>query len=231
MGMILLLCWLGILAGIVMFILGLCAMLNPSERADLALGPIVLCLGLGLVYFCGRGLGWFGLSKESANLERNVTDENQGADTPLESWKCKIAVWKNKQSAALETLQRLENDKRELVARLWKMGVNSSADLRGKPTATVYANELQEVAQQIAATKGKLEDRDEDLVRMESALRRLERLQLLKEVGGTEEEATELAQSIADLDDKLNRASGVKDVGQELKAEAILANELKEVSK
>ena len=228
------LCWIGIVVSVILLLFGLVvavAGLMHSEGEAAVTGGIVLCMGLGLGYLSGRGAGWIASGGEPAKPEGSVTQEVQPEDPPLDSWKGKIRDWQSRQGATQRILAKLEQDKQELVAKLRQVGIRSSADLKGKPTAIVHADELHEVAKQIAATKRKLEEREEDIIRMESAVRRLERLRLLKEVGESEEEAAELARTIADLDDKLSRASGVKDAGHELKSETILDSELREARK
>jgi hypothetical protein len=150
----------------------------------------------------------------------NLTKHN------LSEWKERAKEWKKKQQKLRDVLDKLERDKRKVLEGLADLGVDRPADLKGNVKGQVLAQELQELVRQIATTRKMYDERDEALFRMESAVRRGERILALKEVGVTEEELANLSKLIVEQNEKLTRITDHQGGFPELDVEVVLEREL-----
>jgi hypothetical protein len=135
-------------------------------------------------------------------------DPRRQAQDELRTLRQKMDEWRSRQRVAREAMNRLEGDERLIVDRLTALGVRTAADLKGKPRAQVYAEELQEIVRQRAAARQKVEEWEEAVIRLESIVRRTERAHQLEQTGITDGERAELFRMMLELDGRVETLSG-----------------------
>jgi hypothetical protein len=199
-----------------------------TERVFLTVVPMIVCGTTILVGGCILGW-WFTPPGATADVQDRVAVNPQA--TTLETWKNKLADWKEKQVATEQARTKLDGDKEELVLKLGRAGVNAPMDLKTHPQARIYAEELQEVVAQIDLAKKKYREREEAIERMESAIRRYERITLLRGAGIDEQDLTEIGKTIAELEVKLAKISNEKGPAASLELEVTLEKELQPTKK
>jgi ATPase subunit of ABC transporter with duplicated ATPase domains len=213
-------------------------MANNNE--DTAGGCCGLLILAAIVWCCGGYIGWWTLpswmpwsqrqtpeTAAVAKIPSTPRDTQAVTDDNVYRWKQKVVDWKEKQQKTQTLVEKLQADKEGLVTDLRTAGVNAAADLKDHPTARVKAQELQEVVKQIAMVQKKYDERTTAIEEMESHIRRAERVLAIREVGVSDEELAELSRTITDLDERLTKLSGEKEVAPDLKLEAVLDQELK----
>ena len=117
-------------------------------------------------------------------------------------------------------------EKEAILEGLRNAGVRSSADLKSNVKGQLYAQELRDVVTEISLLTRKYDEREEVIARLESAIRRSERLSLLKDAGATEEEVDELRKTIYALDQELDSLAGKQAAVPDVEIDRVLAQEL-----
>jgi hypothetical protein len=132
-----------------------------------------------------------------------VDDGPRQAELNLGEWQRKQDAWRVRQGAARDVLARLDADEKQMLDRLADLGVRSAADVHGSRTAQVYAEELQEIVRQKAATRRTCDEWDEAVARLESVIRRTERARELARTGISDREKADLLRTVMELDDRV----------------------------
>lgn len=104
----------------------------------------------------------------------------------------------------LRAIQRLENDKQETVNYLKEQGVQTAADVRGKPDLEYKTRTLKGWADQIAVLQGDTTKYDTAIAAIETMLDEIERKRINDSVAITDEDWIRMQSIVVDLNEKLD---------------------------
>lgn len=187
---------------------------------------VLLVLG-AVIYYSGRWIGWWSVAQPDGLLPVPVlpappspflNKEQRIGSAPinLTALKEKVKDAKSRQRSTGDVIAKLKKEKQAVLVGLKNIGVRSPSDLKSNAKGQLYAQELLDVVKEITLLTKIYDEREEVIARLESAIRRSERLSLLKEAGATEEK----------LDQELDSLAGERATVPEAEIDRVLAQEL-----
>jgi hypothetical protein len=141
------------------------------------------------------------------------------AGQQLEPLERNVRDWEAKMAKVREVNDKLKADEAALVQKLRAEGVNSPEDLKGKPKAQVFAEDLQRLGQELAAVENKYQELDLAVTRGRSMIDTFERALLVKPILDKTKELEQLSAEIKKIDQKLGQTTGVPPAVQQFNTE------------
>jgi HEAT repeat protein len=185
-------------------------------------------IGLIVLVCCGSLLGlagyWF-VASRTAPAPADTPTVRSSKDKQQAELEERIRQLEKKVAAVRQVLDDLDNDRRDVLAKLRQSGVQSSADLKDNPAGQKQAARLQQIVQESDGLRIKLAEYEAAVEQAQAVLRRYERQLALKKAGITDEELIEVNTMIARIDEKLKGQSNLEATNP-LKIEQVLEKEL-----
>ena len=129
---------------------------------------------------------------------------NGGAKAKLAST---LQVWQDKLEKLATAKVQFEKEKRSLLSKMATMGFRSSKDINNSKANQKIAEELLELQTQIKTLDIQQAKYKSAVEQIESALRRITRQERMEEAGVSNEDTNKLAQTAAELDERLQSGS------------------------
>jgi len=190
--------WLSVPAFLVAVVVAIAAIAKFDEDGGVALLVYASC---GFLFLCTAFVLWRfspSFSPKSAEPQELAASEQLTA---------KVQIWCERLDNIVNAGKKFQEDKQYLVSRMKAMGFQSSQDIRRSRTHQQIAEELLELQTQIKRLESQKSDYELAIVQMGSALRRLDRKQLLSEVDISSKEYGSLMQTALELEERLQKDS------------------------
>ena len=167
-------------------------------------------------------------SSDATNLPIDVTTEVSGEQGRPVSFRERLGRLKYERDRLVRTVEHLERDRAETIKRLRSLGISTSSDLAGHPTAKVDAQELTEVVGQIQQLKSLISDYEAAIHRVEVVIRQHDRNVRLERSAPSEVELDRLSSAFHEAEEVL-RPHPEKSIVDDLRMEQILDAELGQI--
>ncbi len=170
------------------------------NAAKLILG---LCFVAGL---CIAAVLFLTVSQDSAGKAKQQA-KAQGFLTTQQDFQDKLEELKRQRDRAKLQRSRLDQRKQDAAQRLRNLGVKTPADIEANAEAKLAYHEIKDIIQSNDKLAADIEVYDDAIIRIEAALRELDRKRLMENAGISEDQFRQLRTIVNDVDDRLTSQS------------------------
>ncbi len=170
------------------------------NAAKLILG---LCFVAGL---CIAAVLFLTVSQDSAGKAKQQA-KAQGFLTTQQDFQDKLEELKRQRDRAKLQRSRLDERKQDAAQRLRNLGVKTPADIEANAEAKLAYHEIKDIIQSNDKLAADIEVYDDAIIRIEAALRELDRKRLMENAGISEDQFRQLRTIVNDVDDRLTSQS------------------------
>ncbi len=170
------------------------------NAAKLILG---LCFVAGL---CIAAVLFLTVSQDSAGKAK-LQAKAQGFLTTQQDFQDKLEELKRQRDRAKLQRSRLDQRKQDAAQRLRNLGVKTPADIEANAEAKLAYHEIKDIIQSNDKLAADIEVYDDAIIRIEAALRELDRKRLMENAGISEDQFRQLRTIVNDVDDRLTSQS------------------------
>ncbi len=170
------------------------------NAAKLILG---LCFVAGL---CIAAVLFLTVSQDSAGKAKQQA-KAQGFLTTQQDFQDKLEELKRQRDRAKLQRSRLDERKQDAAQRLRNLGVKTPADIEANAEAKLAYHEIKDIIQSNDKLAADIAVYDDAIIRIEAALRELDRKRLMENAGISEDQFRQLRTIVNDVDDRLTSQS------------------------
>ncbi len=170
------------------------------NAAKLILG---LCFVAGL---CIAAVLFLTVSQDSAGKAKQQA-KAQGFLTTQQDFQDKLEELKRQRDRAKLQRSRLDQRKQDAAQRLRNLGVKTPADIEANAEAKLAYHEIKDIIQSNDKLAADIAVYDDAIIRIEAALRELDRKRLMENAGISEDQFRQLRTIVNDVDDRLTSQS------------------------
>ncbi len=162
-----------------------------------------LCFVAGL---CIAAVLFLTVSQDSAGKAKQQA-KAQGFLTTQQDFQDKLEELKRQRDRAKLQRSRLDQRKQDAAQRLRNLGVKTPADIEANAEAKLAYHEIKDIIQSNDKLAADIEVYDDAIIRIEAALRELDRKRLMENAGISEDQFRQLRTIVNDVDDRLTSQS------------------------
>ncbi len=162
-----------------------------------------LCFVAGL---CIAAVLFLTVSQDSAGKAKQQA-KAQGFLTTQQDFQDKLEELKRQRDRAKLQRSRLDQRKQDAAQRLRNLGVKTPADIEANAEAKLAYHEIKDIIQSNDKQAADIEVYDDAIIRIEAALRELDRKRLMENAGISEDQFRQLRTIVNDVDDRLTSQS------------------------
>lgn len=185
-------------------------------------------VGCSLFFVAIVVFGWLSWNAWNYYFSNDVTKIANHSTTPYvaqdsvsepkgdkaDSFRSQLRTWIQERQQLSNASTKLTEGRLELAQTMRRIGKDS-------PNTRVYAEEILELDALIKMLETKFNTYEAAIAKAESTLRRIERRKMLKDIGVSDNELNELAETVYELDDSLKKMTG-KNVSLDLDVDDIM---------
>ncbi len=162
-----------------------------------------LCFVAGL---CIAAVLFLTVSQDSAGKAKQQA-KAQGFLTTQQDFQDKLEELKRQRDRAKLQRSRLDQRKQDAAQRLRNLGVKTPADIEANAEAKLAYHEIKDIIQSNDKLAADIAVYDDAIIRIEAALRELDRKRLMENAGISEDQFRQLRTIVNDVDDRLTSQS------------------------